>query len=124
MTHNKTIDEIISLLRHQDKYGGYFHQEPYKGDFFRLFVAAAGEGKGLRADRLHSIVSSRAPELFDGKNWPLLFAAWPEWDYAWSHAKRGAPWTTISPAARTPMSGFCGLSCAGRSAPAQGWPAR
>jgi hypothetical protein len=89
MTHDKTVDEIISLLRRQDKQGGFFHQEPYKGDFFRLFVAAANEGEGLRADRLHGIIASRAPELFDGKNWPLLFAAWPQWDYAWYHAKRG-----------------------------------
>jgi hypothetical protein len=87
MTHDKVADEIIGLLKWQDEHGGYFHQEPYKGDFFRLFVAAVEEGAGLKADRLHSFVASRAPELFDGKNWPLLYAAWPEWDYAWSRAK-------------------------------------
>jgi hypothetical protein len=32
----------------------------------------------------------RALEQFDGKNRPSLFAAWPEWDYAWSLAKPGA----------------------------------
>jgi hypothetical protein len=87
MTHDKIVDDIIQLLRSQDEYGGYFHQEPYKGDFFRLFVVAAEEGEGLKADRLHSLIAARAPELFDGKNWPLLFAAWPEWDYVWSRAK-------------------------------------
>jgi hypothetical protein len=87
MSHDVTIDEIIELLRQQDKFGGSFHQEPYKGDFFRLFVQAADEGEGLRADRLWSIISSRAPDVFEGKNWPLLYSAWGEWDYAWSKAK-------------------------------------
>jgi hypothetical protein len=91
MTHDKVVDEIIGLLRSQDKHGGYFHQEPYKGDFFRLFVLADEEGAGLKADRLHSLVASRTPELFDGRNLPLLYAAWPEWDYAWSHAKTAGP---------------------------------
>jgi len=91
MIHGKIVDEIIGLLRRQDEQGGFFHQEPYKGDFFRLFVAATGEGNGLRADRLHDIIASRAPELFDGENWPLLFAAWSEWDYAWSRARQASP---------------------------------
>jgi hypothetical protein len=90
MTHDKVVDLIIALLRSQDKHGGYFHQEPYKGDFFRLFVLAFEQGAGLKADRLHGMIASRAPELFDGKNWPLLYAAWPEWEYAWTHAKRAA----------------------------------
>ena len=89
MEHDGVVDRIIDLLRSQDKQGGFLHQEPYKSDFFRLFVTAAGEGDGLRADRLHGIIASRAPDVFDGKTWPLLFAAWPEWDYAWSRAKRG-----------------------------------
>jgi hypothetical protein len=88
MSHEEVVDQIIEQLKFQDKHGGYFHQEPYKGDFFRLFVAAAEEDNGLRADRLHSLVAARAPELFDGENWPLLYAAWPEWDYAWSQAKQ------------------------------------
>jgi hypothetical protein len=32
--------------------------------------------------------ASRAPDVFDGKNWPLGFAARPERDYAWSWAKQ------------------------------------
>jgi len=91
MKHDEIIEQIITLLRSHEKHGGYFHREPYKGDFFRLFVLANERGAGLKADRLQSLIASRAPELFDGKNWPLLYAAWPEWDYAWSRAKRGAP---------------------------------
>jgi hypothetical protein len=91
MTHDKIVDQVIKLLRSQDKHGGHFHQEPYKGDFFRLFVLANERGPGLKADRLHSLVAQRAPELLEGKNWHLLYAAWPEWDYAWSRASRGTP---------------------------------
>jgi hypothetical protein len=88
MIVDEVVDKIIEQLRLQDKHGGYFHQEPYKGDFFRLFVEAAETGDdGLRADRLTSMIDARAPEVIDGKNWPLLRAAWPEWDYAWSRAK-------------------------------------
>jgi hypothetical protein len=90
MTHDKIVDQVITLLRSQDKHGGYFHQEPCKGDFFRLFVLARERGAGLKADRLHSLIAARAPELFDGMNWPLLYAAWPEWDYAWSRAQGAA----------------------------------
>jgi hypothetical protein len=60
MTHNKIVDQIITLLRSQDKHGGYFQQEPYKGDFFRLFVLANERGAGLKADRLHSLIAARA----------------------------------------------------------------
>src|ERR1700674_4646226 len=41
----------------------------------------------VSCDRL---IAARAPEVFEGKNWPLLYAAWPEWSYAWSRAKRAA----------------------------------
>ena len=70
MTHDKIVDQIITLLRSQDKHGGYFHQEPYKGDFFRLFVLATERGAGLKADRLHSLIAARAelsPNLGDGR---------------------------------------------------------
>lgn len=89
-THDKIVDQVITLLRSQDRHGGHFHQEPY-GDFFRLFVLANEHGRGLKADRLHSLVAQRARELLEGKNWHLLYAAWPEWDYAWSRAGRGTP---------------------------------
>jgi hypothetical protein len=61
MKRDKVVDQIIGLLRSQDKHGGHFHQEPYKGDFFRLFVLANEEGSGLKADRLHNLIAARAP---------------------------------------------------------------
>lgn len=88
MSESEIVDKIIKQLRFNDERGGYFHQEPYKGDFFDLFVEASKEGDGLRADRMTSIIGARAPELFDGKNWPLLLAAWGEWDYVWDKVVR------------------------------------
>jgi hypothetical protein len=97
MTLDEIVNEIIKLLTTRDELGGYFQQEPYKGDFFRLFVAAYEAGllkdsaaKSLKHDSLVSIICARDPDVFDGKTWPMLSAAWPEWDYAWSHGKRGA----------------------------------
>jgi hypothetical protein len=96
MSLDDIVTQIIRLLRARDQIGGHFQQEPYKGDFF-LFVAAYDGGllkqsapKSLKLDSLISIISSRDPDVFDGKTWPMFSAAWPEWDYAWTHAKRGA----------------------------------
>jgi hypothetical protein len=63
----------------------------------RLLVAASEAGllkqsasKSLKLDSLISIISARDPDIFDGKTWPMFSAAWPEWDYAWTHAKPAA----------------------------------
>jgi hypothetical protein len=98
MSLDEIVNEIIRLVRTRDELGGHFQQEPYKGDFFRVFVAAFDAGllkpsapKSLKLDSLISIISARDPDVFDGKTWPMFSAAWPEWDYAWSHAERGTP---------------------------------
>ena len=98
MSLDDIVTQIIRLLRARDQIGGHFQQEPYKGDFFRLFVAAYDAGllkqsapKSLKLDSLISIISSRDPDVFDGKTWPMFSAAWPEWDYALTHAKRASP---------------------------------
>src|ERR1700736_3495819 len=98
MSLDEIVNEIIRLIKTRDELGGHFQQEPYKGDFFRLFVAAFDAGllkqnapKSLKLNSLISIISARDREVFDGETWPLFSAAWPEWDYAWAHAKRGAP---------------------------------
>jgi hypothetical protein len=94
MTLDEIVDEIIQLTRTRDELGGYFQQEPYKGDFFRLFVAAFDAGllkptapKSLKLDSLIDIIGVRDPDVFDGETWTMFSAAWPEWDYAWSRAK-------------------------------------
>jgi hypothetical protein len=94
MALDEIVDEIIRLIRTRDELGGYFQQEPYKGDFFKLFLAAVDAGllkptapKSLKLDSLISIIGTRDPDVFDGETWPMFSAAWPEWDYAWSRAK-------------------------------------
>ena len=94
MSLDEIVNEIIRLIRTRDELGGYFQQEPYKGDFFRLFLAAVDAGllkptapKSLKLDSLISIIGTRDPDVFDGETWPMFSAAWPEWDYAWSRAK-------------------------------------
>ena len=98
MSLDEIVTEIIRLIRIRDELGGHFQQEPYKGDFFRLFVAACNAGlmkqsapRSLKLDSLISIISARERVVFDGETWRMFSAAWPEWDYAWAHAKRGAP---------------------------------
>src|ERR1700682_4205205 len=66
MSLDEIVDGIIRLLRARDELGGHFQQEPYKGDFFRLFVAASETGllkqsapKSLKLDSLISIISAR-----------------------------------------------------------------
>jgi len=88
--HLKIVDQVITLLRSQDSTAATFIRSSIRR-FLRLFVLANERGPGLKADRLHSVVAQRAPELLEGKNWHLLYAAWPEWDYAWSRASRGTP---------------------------------
>jgi hypothetical protein len=90
---------VIRLIRTRDVLGGYFEQEPYKGgDFFQLFVAAwdaclfrLTAPRSLRLESLTSIIEARDPDVFEGETWHMLSAAWPEWQYAWAHAKVGAP---------------------------------
>src|ERR1017187_8046355 len=103
MTRDEIVDQIITLLRSHEKHGGYFHQEPYKGDFFRLFVLANECGAGLKADRLRSLIASRAPELFDGKNWPLLYAAGRSGTMPGRAPSPALVWTMICPAANWPL---------------------
>jgi hypothetical protein len=87
---------LCGYSTHQDARRAWW--PPYKGDFFRLFVAASDAGlmkqsapKSLKLDSLISIISARDRVVFDGETWRMFSAAWPEWDYAWSHAQRRAP---------------------------------
>jgi hypothetical protein len=90
MTHDEIAEQIVALLRSHDKHGGHFHREPYKSDYFRLFVLASERGGGLKTARLDGMIAARAPDVFDGENWPSLYAAWQESEYAWSRLKLGA----------------------------------
>jgi hypothetical protein len=97
MRMDEIVNELIRLLRMRDEHGGHFQQEPYKGDFFRLFEAAFQAGllndgapTSLKLDSLISIISVHDSDVFDGQTWRMFSAAWPEWDYAWSHTRRAS----------------------------------
>jgi hypothetical protein len=45
MDREEIIEGIITYLRqHKNNLRGSIHQEPYKGDFFKLFAAAFNAG--------------------------------------------------------------------------------
>ena len=93
VNREELLTQIEELLRqHKDGLRGSVHQEPYKGDFFRLFAAAfngglltVGHPGYLSADALTDILTSRAPELVDDEAWQILHGCWQEWTYAWRH---------------------------------------
>src|SRR6266404_5386183 len=87
MSIDEIVNEIIQLVRARDTNGGHFHQEPYKGDFFRLFIAAWDAGllkrtgpNTLKLDSLISIVGDRDPTIFDGETWLTVCLAARSWD--------------------------------------------
>ena len=86
------LDQIEELLRqHKDGLRGSLHQEPYKGDLFRLFAAAfngglidsANQSDYLSADALTDTLATRAPKLLDQESWHNLRRFWSDWTYAW-----------------------------------------
>jgi hypothetical protein len=89
MTLEEVIGGVIELLRqHKDGLRGNLQQEPYKGDFFKLFATAfnkslRGQNDYLTGDALRDVVVSRAPEVVDDKVLENLSSLWREWSYAW-----------------------------------------
>jgi hypothetical protein len=92
---NEIVDPVIELLRqHNENLRGTIHQEPYKGDFFRLFADAFNSGMMSRyhdclyADALRDAINERAPDMLDTKTWHELYSMWSAWTYAWQHAEK------------------------------------
>ncbi len=93
MERSEIIDGVVDLLRlHNDGLRGTIHQEPYKGDFFKLFAAAfnagliespAAKAGYLSADALASALGDRAPEIPTNQTYYDLLTFWKEWTYAW-----------------------------------------
>ena len=101
MTKDEIIGQVITLLRdHQQNRRGIIQQEPYKGDFFALFVKAynagfLGKRQGRRHDSLDpdalcDILLARDPDVVDSATeytpWSQFRKLWQEWSYAWDHA--------------------------------------
>lgn len=92
MDREQVIREISNLLsQHIKGCRGSIHQEPYKGDFFRLFATAfnagliesPGQPGHLSADALTDILSEKFPETVDNETFHNLHTFWQEWTYAW-----------------------------------------
>ena len=99
MTQDEIIERIIVYLDQHLKGGrGYVGQEPYKGDFFKLFKEAyrnnffdVSSRPRLTGDSLSDIVVTRwftGDEVEDDKRrhfMEQIFPKWDEWRYAWNH---------------------------------------
>ena len=90
MTKDEIINEVIKLLNGQFiGVFGYIGQEPYRGDFFKLFAAAYNGGHSLTADSLREFIIVRwctGDETENEKKSALmkqLLPCWHEWKYAW-----------------------------------------
>jgi hypothetical protein len=96
VTGDQIVDDLITLLRrHETVYrSASLYQEPYKGDFFKVFAAAFNAGlmkknpeprPYLSADALRHIIASRAPDVIDSQRFCTVRSFWMEWTYAWEH---------------------------------------
>jgi hypothetical protein len=96
MNHDAIVEAVIDLLRHhQDGSRGSIHQEPYKGDFFKLFAAAFNAGlieSTSQADYVSADADHRCrcprPEVLTSATWENLRMFWQEWTYAWRHCNQ------------------------------------
>ena len=98
MNRDEIIREVIDLLeQHLGGTRGAMDQEPYKGDFFKLFKEAYRQGlmepggqRMLTADALSGVLAERffTEDSQDDKRRDLmeqLYIKWAEWRYAWDH---------------------------------------
>ena len=99
MKQEDIIKEVQKLLElHFLGTLGYMGQEPYKGDFFKLFKEAYQAGfcdtssnQTLTGDAFRSILVARwfsGDKNDDAKKEKLLdqlFSMWDEWRYAWDN---------------------------------------
>jgi len=97
MDREEIIGSFLDLLKFHFKSGASVHQEPYKGDFFRLFKEAYHNGYThdgsplLTADAFGELIATRwhtGDEEQDEKKrnlaWKVL-SMWEPWTYAWDH---------------------------------------
>ena len=97
MTQEEIIKQILEYLdQHLKDLRGAIDQEPYKGDFFKLFKEAYRNNyfdstPRLTGDALMDVIITRwfteDEEENKKKRWWMeqLFQKWNEWRYAWVH---------------------------------------
>ncbi len=102
MDYEQIIQKVQSLLELHIKQDAYIGQEPYKGDFFKVFKEAyrggycdsdraRPPGQLLTADALTEVINTRWESKSDHeekrkqKVLGTLNTMWQEWIYAWDH---------------------------------------
>ena len=99
MTQEEIIERFIAYMnQHLKDVRGYIGQEPYKGDFFKLFKEAylnnyfdVSAHPRLTGDSLSDIVITRGFTEDEEENkkrehlMHQLLPMWDEWRYAWDH---------------------------------------
>ena len=99
MTQEEIIQQVQKLLDlHLKRVSGYIGQEPYKGDFFKLFREAYHNhyfdvlsSPRLTGDAFRDVLVARWFDDNENLNTQrtnlmnLLFAMWDEWRYAWDN---------------------------------------
>ncbi len=101
MDYDEIIQKVLSLLALHIKGDAYIGQEPYKGDFFKIFKEAYRGGycdlqrprlgQLLTADALTDVINTRWESESDReeerkqKILGTLNTMWREWIYAWDH---------------------------------------
>ena len=98
MTNEEILNRINEYLdQHLSGIRGYIRQEPYIGDFFKLFAAAYANREAadpaashITNDGLVEEVGERSHRTDSSENHQKkldllrkLGAMWSEWDYAW-----------------------------------------
>lgn len=97
MDREEIIQRFLDLIKFHFEGGASVYQEPYKGDFFRLFKEAYRKGyiadgsPLLNADAFSELIASRWHTGDDEKDkqkiemaWKVL-SMWGPWTYAWDH---------------------------------------
>ncbi len=94
------LKEVVELLeQHRRGSRGSMHQEPYKGDIFKVFARAYNGGllvdeerRHLRGDALYQAIIERRPVADDDTKKQQLLeqldTMWREWTYAWERCDR------------------------------------
>ena len=100
MEREEIIEGFLDLLKFHFKGGASVHQEPYKGELFKLFKEAYHNGYFetgspiLTGDSLVDVIAARWHPGYEKEDelkrefaWKVL-AIWDQWQYAWDHYER------------------------------------
>lgn len=97
MDREEIITGLLKLIKHHFESGASVHQEPYKGDFFKLFKEAyhnryfENGHPILTGDSLVDVIAARWHTGDENEDQPKrefawkVLRIWDQWRYAWDH---------------------------------------